>query len=554
MNGKNKERVLRAWIAMICAWLSVSVAQASADPEVLTRGPVHEAFAVAVPRDVQQGLVVSVKPPELIEELPPEQQPEGENVAWIPGYWAWDDERKEFLWVSGVWRNLPPGRQWVPGYWTEVRGGYQWVAGYWEDAAVRDVTYLPAPPRSLEIGPSVTAVAADQIWVPGTWVWHDSRYFWRAGYWIPAREDWIWTPAYYRWTHRGYVFVDGFWDYAVARRGVLFAPVYFGSAFDFHVGYFYRPTTVIRLSAFVDHLFLRPGYSHYYFGDYYAPHYREVGIYPSYAYHFSHFGYDPIYAHVRWTHRDDPRWDERRREFYEYRRDHESARPPRSWGELVARNGAEQGIADRLDRLAGNREGFRPVDRQDRERFSTQRQDVRRFARERQALETAGTPAEPGKAEARRLGVPRSPIAARPLESLSKRDLPPSRVESSRPAAAARPSDRVAPPTPLQARSRETLRERVVPRPELSPRQDQPSRRSVSPPEPRVLPEPRVQRVPPSRVAPPVQPRREQFQPPQRPRESLQPRIQPAPSRAQPRIESRRIAPGALPESRRQSH
>lgn len=33
--------------------------------------------------------------------LPPDQKPEGDDVAWIPGYWAWDDERNDFLWVSG---------------------------------------------------------------------------------------------------------------------------------------------------------------------------------------------------------------------------------------------------------------------------------------------------------------------------------------------------------------------------------------------------------------------------------------------------------------------
>ena len=85
--------------------------------EVLTRGPVHEAFAETVTFDPEPGIVVPKAPPAAIEEMPPEQRPEGANVAWIPGYWAWDDERTDFLWVSGIWRALPPGRQWVPGYW-----------------------------------------------------------------------------------------------------------------------------------------------------------------------------------------------------------------------------------------------------------------------------------------------------------------------------------------------------------------------------------------------------------------------------------------------------
>lgn len=70
--------------------------------EILTRGPVHEAFAETVTFDPQPGIVVPKAPPDAIEELPPDQKPEGENVAWIPGYWAWDDEREDFLWVSGI--------------------------------------------------------------------------------------------------------------------------------------------------------------------------------------------------------------------------------------------------------------------------------------------------------------------------------------------------------------------------------------------------------------------------------------------------------------------
>src|ERR1051326_8529942 len=61
--------------------------------EVLTRGPVHEAFAETVTFDPQPGIVAPKSPPAAIEELPPDQKPEGANVAWIPGYWAWDDER-----------------------------------------------------------------------------------------------------------------------------------------------------------------------------------------------------------------------------------------------------------------------------------------------------------------------------------------------------------------------------------------------------------------------------------------------------------------------------
>ncbi len=149
---------------------------ASADgAQVLTRGPVHEAFAETVTFDPLPGVVAPKAPPAAIEELPPEQRPAGDDVAWIPGYWAWDDERSDFLWVSGIWRDLPPGRQWVPGYWGQSGQGYQWTSGYWADAQVSDVAYLPEPPASVEAGPNIASPSPDDVWLPGSWMWQQNR-------------------------------------------------------------------------------------------------------------------------------------------------------------------------------------------------------------------------------------------------------------------------------------------------------------------------------------------------------------------------------------------
>ena len=65
-----------------------------------------------------------------------------------------------------------------------------------------------------------------RVYVPGTWAWR-GHYLWRPGFWIGHRPDWVWTPARYVWSPAGFVFVDGYWDYPLATRGVLFAPVYF---------------------------------------------------------------------------------------------------------------------------------------------------------------------------------------------------------------------------------------------------------------------------------------------------------------------------------------
>src|SRR5690606_11282322 len=122
--------------------------------EYLTRGPLHEAFAEPYTADPLPAPVVTAQLPEPIEELPPEYRPEGDNVLWIPGYWAWDEEREDFLWVSGLWRELPPNQRWVPGYWAAVDGGHRWVSGFWASDQVAEVQYLPSPPESIESGPS----------------------------------------------------------------------------------------------------------------------------------------------------------------------------------------------------------------------------------------------------------------------------------------------------------------------------------------------------------------------------------------------------------------
>src|SRR3954468_18281834 len=108
-------RLLAAVFAVLIAGPTTLWAQdPPPDPgvEVLTRGPVHEAYANAVSTQPAAGLLAPKAPPEPIEELPPDQRPEGDNVQWLPGYWAWDEDKQDYLWVSGFWRVPPPGRTW----------------------------------------------------------------------------------------------------------------------------------------------------------------------------------------------------------------------------------------------------------------------------------------------------------------------------------------------------------------------------------------------------------------------------------------------------------
>jgi hypothetical protein len=411
--------------------------------DVLTHGPIHEAFAETVAFDPEPGIVVPKAPPDAIEEIPPEQKPEG-DVEWIPGYWAWDDDRNDFIWVSGIWRVIPPDRQWVPGYWFKSQNGFQWVSGYWALNQVSDTEYLPEPPESVEVGPNVNAPSPDYSWIPGCWVWYSGRYAWRPGYWAAMQPDWVWVPAHYVWTPRGYIFVGGYWDVAVAHRGILFAPVYFPLSIFMPRGYYFTPVYTIDLRVFSDCLFLRPRYHHYYFGDYYAPKYYRKGIYPWFSPHVKRYGYDPIYAHQRWEHRKDRGWERRMQTEYQKRRNFVEARPPRKLNVVGTpvrkaplskagspKLGAPFPPVTKIDRSPTK---FQPLSRTERTRIDQRGKEVRSYTRQRQRLETQTPEKAPvitsGKTAPNTVKLPKSPISAKTTPTVDVKKAPPTRYKT----------------------------------------------------------------------------------------------------------------------------
>jgi hypothetical protein len=426
-----------SWNTAIC--VAEEAAADAQGAEVLTRGPVHEAFAGIVTFNPEPGVIVTKAPPVPIEEIPPGERPAGTNITWIPGYWAWDDERSDFLWVSGTWRALPPGRQWIAGYWGTVTDGYQWTSGYWADAAVEETTYLPKPPATVEDGPSTEAPSKDYGWTPGSWMYQQDRYAWSPGYWAQGRANWDWTPAHYVWTPRGYVYVGGFWDYSVERRGTVFAPVYFDSGVYSQPGYSYAPSIALDLALFAEHLFLRPRYNHYYFGDYYAPSYDQGGYYAAASYQSYRNGYDPIYAQQRWVNRNNQAWNQQAIANYQYRRANESARPPRTWAAmrtLDATSAANQQnramLATPIDQLAKRKGGpmkYQPVAKADRQLIAQRGQQLQQSREQRRTLEAKGAGAadlQAGAAAApTKVKLAKSPIVAKSAGQLPKGQAPP---------------------------------------------------------------------------------------------------------------------------------
>lgn len=382
-------------------------AVAKADMQVMTRGPVHEAFANPLANELDEGLVVSEQPPEPIDELPPEYMPEGENVEWIPGYWAWDDDDSEFIWVSGLWRNVPPDQRWVPGYWTQVDRGYRWISGFWAAADTDNLDYLPYPPASQERGPNVAAPGEEYFWVPGSWAYQSNDYQWRPGYWAPAHDHWCWIPARYVWTPRGALYSRGYWDYRLPNRGTLFAPVRFGDRGFFRGGRRFTPGHVINPSGLLVSLFVRPQYRHYYFGNYYGDQYRNRGFRPWFDPSFGgDYYYDPMLAfYESYYDRRGIDFSGRINQWFNFYEQNPDRRPAVTWDNL-SRGGAATGagivLANSLDELVNGRRGqdgdglaerwnFRRLSQDQQVSFTETANRLRDFIQDRSQVEAEGS-------------------------------------------------------------------------------------------------------------------------------------------------------------------
>jgi hypothetical protein len=210
------------------------------------------------------------------------------------------------------------------------------VPGFWGEAQQTQLAYLPQPPAPVQAAPSVPAPGANAIFEPSTWVYADNRYAWRPGYWVNYRPGWVWVPAHYVWTPAGYVFVDGYWDYPLQQRGLLFTPVYFSAPLYQQPGFSYRPYYVVRDLALFGALFLRTAMYHYYFGNYFGPQYQRLGYQPWFDYRLGGTGYDPLFGYYRFAQPNGQRWVTSLRELYTARYNGTAQLPPRTLAQQQA--------------------------------------------------------------------------------------------------------------------------------------------------------------------------------------------------------------------------
>jgi hypothetical protein len=517
--------------------------------EVLARGPVHEAYAEPVNDRPRPAPVVTKQPPPPIEEMPAEQKPAGDNVLWMPGYWGWDDDRNDFLWVSGFWRVPPPDQTWVPGHWSEVDGGSQWTPGFWTSAQEEDVTYLPPPPEPVDTGPSVPAPDQDSDYVPGCWVYRETRYAWRPGYWLTHRPGWVWVPAHYCWSPAGYVFVEGYWDRALEDRGLLFAPVFLDRGVFARRDFFFQPRFVVFRDFLFGALFVRSTWGHYCFGDYFSPQYQRAGFVAWTDFRYGRQGYDPLFSYYRWQHRDDRRWAQDLRQLYVARYEGRVPRPPRTFAE-------QQRIVQREDVRGASLASLRAVapvtqvardfrlERVPRQTLEREQKLVRQFREvrdERSRVESKLLAQGPPS----RLEAPRSakfdlarPLRPAPADARGRAEAPPPPPVKPEPRPSVRPAAR-----PREAPPRAEERVRPEPRgPEERPRP------GTKPPDERVRPVPRPSD---ERPAPGARPPEERPRPGARPADERAPRPAPRPEE-RPRPSEERQPPARPPEARPQ--
>ncbi len=348
--------------------------------EYLTKAPLHEAFATPYQANPQPGELIKNEPPAALNEIRPEFRPEGKNVEWIEGYWDWDPDRNDFVWISGLWRDLPPNMTWVPGYWSMSDAQYQRVAGFWEKTDVEEWAYLPPPPESVENGPSSPSPSEEQFYVPGNWEYENQEYAWRAGFWAPQQQDWVWVPSTYIWTPRGCIFRDGYWDYEPTYRGQLFAPVHYTQPIYRQANYQYQPRYVIDTNlALLVHLFVGPNSRNYYYGNYYGSGYRgSYTPWMNYNRRDSGWGYDPIYTYFSGSNRNEVLpWMRRNYSLFENNEQFRPGSTLREQRRVLSQLAASDAddtvqtltrVAARLDDVVNDSEGDIKFDRVDRNR------------------------------------------------------------------------------------------------------------------------------------------------------------------------------------------
>lgn len=230
------------------------------------QGPTHEAFFTPVTSSLTNQAVAATPPDTLLERIP--QQADSEAI-WIPGYWDWDAERNDYLWISGVWRRPPPDHQWVNGYWKKFDEGWVRIKGFWAEDSEQNLAYLRTPPPDAIDEDVGEAPGKNYFWTNGYWSFDkgNSDFNWVRGAWVAFDQHWILVPAHYVWRESGYTLVNAYWDWDLSNRGTAYTSLYIPEAN--RSGFIYEPSIIVEPLIITQHYFTYyPDYSYFYCHNY----------------------------------------------------------------------------------------------------------------------------------------------------------------------------------------------------------------------------------------------------------------------------------------------
>jgi len=87
------------------------------------------AIALPAAAQISAGFAIELAPPAARVEVVPAPRA---GYVWAPGYWRWEEPRREHIWVEGRYIEARPGYRWRSHAWVPRENRYYFEEGRWE--------------------------------------------------------------------------------------------------------------------------------------------------------------------------------------------------------------------------------------------------------------------------------------------------------------------------------------------------------------------------------------------------------------------------------------
>ncbi len=151
-----------------------------------------------------QLVYIQDKPHEPREEVIP--QTPGPSYFWMPGYWDYHFDSREYRWLSGRWGKLDPNWVYVPAYYLWRPNGFLYIPAYWDlplqsrGCAYNAVTIEPQYRSSIVYVPDI--ILDDESILRWCFLYYPNYpiFFWHHRHYYPSFWDqWCCTPPWWSW-------------------------------------------------------------------------------------------------------------------------------------------------------------------------------------------------------------------------------------------------------------------------------------------------------------------------------------------------------------------